>query len=122
MPPQVTYQRLKDTLERMSKVGAGSSNAPGAPLVDVLFGVRGPRFVDPHPAWKPHNVKLDESQRKAVGRALAAKDVALLHGPPGVCALLHGPTIVCALLPSPCSPKSVGQTAQTPRAWLHPNP
>ena len=26
---------------------------------------------------------LDESQRRAVSRALAAKDVALIHGPPG---------------------------------------
>ena len=33
--------------------------------------------------WKPFNAGLDESQRQAVSHALAAQDVALIHGPPG---------------------------------------
>lgn len=41
------------------------------------------RFVGNAPAWTPVNARLDGSQRAAVSRALAAKDVALIHGPPG---------------------------------------
>ncbi len=41
------------------------------------------RFVGNPPAWTPVNARLDGSQRAAVSHALAAKDVALIHGPPG---------------------------------------
>lgn len=41
------------------------------------------RFVDSLPDWKPFNAGLDDSQQAAVARALAAKDMALVHGPPG---------------------------------------
>lgn len=43
----------------------------------------GCRFVACPPSWQPVNARLDASQRAAVSRALAAKDVALIHGPPG---------------------------------------
>lgn len=33
--------------------------------------------------WKPFNKTLDLSQMRAVDKALAAQDVALIHGPPG---------------------------------------
>lgn len=80
---EVTYKRLKDTLTALSSSAAGSSNHPGGPLVDVMFGKRGPRFVEPAPEWSPVNTFLDESQRRAISLALSAKDVALIHGPPG---------------------------------------
>jgi len=35
------------------------------------------------PAWVPLNTGLDVSQQAAIGLALGAKDVALIHGPPG---------------------------------------
>ena len=54
-----------------------------APLVDVLFGRRGPRCVSSPPAWQPLNPGLDESQQRAVSLALAAQDVALIHGGAG---------------------------------------
>ncbi|KAK9825119.1 hypothetical protein WJX74_010900 [Apatococcus lobatus] len=76
-----TYKRLKDTL-----LGIGRSLAqagPGSGLVDVAFQRRPPRFQQNPPAWQPLNTGLDESQVRAVGRALAAQDVALIHGPPG---------------------------------------
>ena len=41
------------------------------------------RFASNPPMWKPFNAGLDASQVAAVGYALAAKDVALIHGPPG---------------------------------------
>ena len=41
------------------------------------------RFVSELPPWRPFNASLDDSQRRAVGLALSAKDIALVHGPPG---------------------------------------
>ena len=41
------------------------------------------RFASNPPFWKPFNPGLDASQVAAVSNALAAKDVALIHGPPG---------------------------------------
>ena len=74
----VTYQRLRDVLKHL----LGYRGGPADRLRKVLFGAEEPRFdklesalgVDP---------TLDASQRDAVAFALAARDVALLHGPPG---------------------------------------
>ena len=41
------------------------------------------RFVDNLPPWQPVNQSLDDSQRRAIALALSAKDIALIHGPPG---------------------------------------
>jgi ATP-dependent RNA/DNA helicase IGHMBP2 len=53
-----------------------------AELRDVLLGRRDPEFGEAEPltALDPH---LNESQREAIALALAIKDVAILHGPPG---------------------------------------
>eukprot|EP00967_Tisochrysis_lutea_P080888 scaffold111308_cov18-Tisochrysis_lutea.AAC.3 len=82
---QVTYQRLKATLNKLSKAsrGGGAEPCPGSSIVDVCFGRTSPRFAATPPAWTPHNAGLDDSQRAAIGLALGAKDVALIHGPPG---------------------------------------
>ncbi|KAL6763961.1 P-loop containing nucleoside triphosphate hydrolase protein [Haematococcus lacustris] len=90
---EVTYKRLKSTLQSLAKTAAGTVSAAsaagsgglpcGAPLLDVAFGRRPPRFVSPAPVWKPVNSGLDCSQQAAVSMALAAKDLALIHGPPG---------------------------------------
>jgi superfamily I DNA and/or RNA helicase len=53
-----------------------------AQLRDVLLGVRAPQFHE-LPEDKSLDASLNESQRQAVCFALAAKDVAILHGPPG---------------------------------------
>eukprot|EP00955_Chlamydomonas_euryale_P113300 366209-Chlamydomonas_euryale.AAC.5 len=81
---EVTYKRLKETLGALTAVSnVSGSDAPAAALVSVLFGTREPRFVQPGPSWTPFNNGLDDSQRAAVSLALAAKDIALVHGPPG---------------------------------------
>ncbi|CAL5218349.1 g9 [Coccomyxa viridis] len=74
---EVTYKRLRETLEALR--GAQASSV----LVDVLFGRAMPRFVQNPPAWTMRNARLDASQQRAVSRGLAAKDIALIHGPPG---------------------------------------
>jgi ATP-dependent RNA/DNA helicase IGHMBP2 len=48
----------------------------------VLYGERAPRF-GPEPALELMDPALNAPQRAAVARALAAEDVALIHGPPG---------------------------------------
>ncbi|KAL4856486.1 DNA-binding protein SMUBP-2 [Chlorella vulgaris] len=81
MANEVTYQRLKAALTSLS--GEAQRSGIAAPLVDVLFGRRSPRFASTQPSWQPLNAGLDVSQRGAVQLALAAQDVALIHGPPG---------------------------------------
>jgi DNA polymerase alpha-associated DNA helicase A len=62
----------------------GKLNNFSPQLLEVLFGLAEP-FFD----WKTtesicfNNQNLNESQKEAVKMALAAKHVALIHGPPG---------------------------------------
>jgi ATP-dependent RNA/DNA helicase IGHMBP2 len=53
-----------------------------AQLREVLLGQREPQFDAPK-TEPPLNVDLNEVQRQAVEFALSARDVALVHGPPG---------------------------------------
>jgi hypothetical protein len=103
MANEVTHKRLMNTLHDLDalltgggggggtsqsnsqrrRAGGGGGGEVALPLIDVLFGKREPHFdTDPVP-WMQINPNLDESQIKAVSLALAAKDVALIHGPPG---------------------------------------
>ena len=68
-----------DTPHPQSLGGEGQRGL-AAPLVDVMFGRRPPGFASTPPAWTPLNGGLDESQQRAVSLALAAADVALIHG------------------------------------------
>jgi ATP-dependent RNA/DNA helicase IGHMBP2 len=99
MANEVTHKRLMNTLHDLDALltgggGGGTSksnsqrrHAGGGevalPLIDVLFGKREPHFDRNPTPWMQINPNLDESQIKAVSLALAAKDVALIHGPPG---------------------------------------
>ncbi|KAL4229741.1 DNA-binding protein SMUBP-2 [Mactra antiquata] len=70
----VTYQRLKRTLGNLRK-STGD-------LISTLFGeqpLSPPVSID----FKPINENLDDSQQEAVKFALAQKEVAVIHGPPG---------------------------------------
>ncbi|XP_053400098.1 DNA-binding protein SMUBP-2-like [Mercenaria mercenaria] len=75
----VTYKRLKRTLENLNKIRHGEC----ANLVSVLF--------EEQPLSPPNNLQdlkfinenLDESQQQAVQFALAQKELAVVHGPPG---------------------------------------
>ncbi len=53
-----------------------------AELRSVLLGERAPAFL-PNVAYSPLDSGLNESQRESVRLALAARDVAVIHGPPG---------------------------------------
>ena len=75
---EVATQRQRAALEQ-ARVLRGDRSAI---LRDVLVGVRQPEFgVDP--AVGPLDRSLNESQVDAVQFALSARDVGLIHGPPG---------------------------------------
>ncbi len=73
-----TYKRLRDVLDQLLRYRGG----PADRLRKVLFGAEEPRF-DRQKAIDDLDPVLDDSQREAVAFALAARDIALLHGPPG---------------------------------------
>ncbi|MBK8979509.1 MAG: IGHMBP2 family helicase [Planctomycetes bacterium] len=80
--PDVTFRRLDDALRELGAARPGPSGA----LREIAFGDRTPSF-DAQPDG-PDRVPfvdpgLDASQRAAVVHALRARDIALIHGPPG---------------------------------------
>ncbi|XP_024018439.1 DNA-binding protein SMUBP-2 isoform X2 [Morus notabilis] len=72
--------RMKDALIQLSK---GVQKGPAADLVPVLFGERLPAVAKKDVTFSPFNSNLDHSQKEAISKALASKNVFLLHGPPG---------------------------------------
>ena len=85
---EATFKRMRWTLERLRTM----AEREYTPLVRVLFGLDAPAPLPPDledPDRGPGKVEfldpsLDDSQRDAVRFALAAREVALIHGPPGV--------------------------------------
>ncbi|XP_059831492.1 DNA-binding protein SMUBP-2 isoform X2 [Hypanus sabinus] len=76
----VTYKRLKNALNALSQYHAG----PASNLIDVLFGASGPSSPSEiQKSQELYNPCLDDSQKEAVNFALAQKEVAIIHGPPG---------------------------------------
>jgi superfamily I DNA and/or RNA helicase len=74
----VARQRQLESLAAAQRAQRGRL----AQLRDCLLGLRPPRFSSrPMPAML--DPSLDASQQAAVAHALAAEDVALIHGPPG---------------------------------------
>lgn len=79
---QVTYERMEKVLHALEH----DTDAPGRHLLDIAFApmARAPHFSEGAPKWTPVATNsLDVSQRSAVALALAASDIALIHGPPG---------------------------------------
>ena len=77
-PDEAARIRQRDAL----KGAASAKRSRLAELRDVLLGLVAPSFR-PIPEVVCLDVGLNESQRVAVALALSAKDVAVLHGPPG---------------------------------------
>jgi ATP-dependent RNA/DNA helicase IGHMBP2 len=76
---EVARQRQREALQR----AAGAHGDRLAELRDLLNRGGDFRFQPPAVAPVPLDVGLDASQREAAAMALAAKDVAIIHGPPG---------------------------------------
>lgn len=77
--PQVTFERGEKALRRF--LDAESRSDVGR-LREVLFGARAAEW-DKRPSVQHLDAALNDAQRDAVLHGLTAKDVALIHGPPG---------------------------------------
>ncbi|TGE28476.1 AAA domain-containing protein [Hymenobacter metallicola] len=76
---EVSYREMEHALGKV--MGAYESRL--AELRDVLLGARPARYRDESEATLYYPSPLNESQLAAVRHVLAAKDVAIIHGPPG---------------------------------------
>lgn len=73
----VTFDRAKSALTKWQAMDTGQKRDRR----EILLGNLAPRFERP-PAFTPHRA-LNPEQHEAVALALSARDVALVHGPPG---------------------------------------
>ena len=75
---EVSRQRQLDALSKAMKAERGRLKQ----LREVLLGERPPRFRTAGD-WQPKDPQINAAQREAIDHALAAEDVAIVHGPPG---------------------------------------
>ncbi len=77
---EVARRRQRQAMER-AHVASGDSLAH---LREILLGNKPPQFLASEVAsFQPFDPALNASQITAVGHALAARDLAVIHGPPG---------------------------------------
>ncbi|GAB5540976.1 MAG: AAA domain-containing protein [Sandaracinaceae bacterium] len=77
--PEATFDRGAKALARWRELEKKDARSP---LRDVLFGGAPALFAEPE-SLALMDEELNEPQRRAVTRALAAETVSLIHGPPG---------------------------------------
>ncbi|KAJ3300816.1 hypothetical protein HK104_000009 [Borealophlyctis nickersoniae] len=83
----ITYERMKDAMTALKS----RHFEPTSGLVRVLFGLQKPVFdKEVQGKLEFYDETLNEAQRAAVGLALGAQEIALVHGPPGT-----GKTYTC---------------------------
>ncbi len=71
-----SFKEMEGAVRRVMKAGDSRLGE----LREVIYGAVSPRFEKPLPVSFP---ALNEDQNKALQKAIAAKDLALVHGPPG---------------------------------------
>ncbi|KAK3659386.1 hypothetical protein LTR56_001276 [Elasticomyces elasticus] len=77
-----TYKRLNQTMTKLQKAQPSEHSI----LTQVLFGQSSPTPVSKEDLTTPltfHDPSLNSSQQDAIRFALASKEIALIHGPPG---------------------------------------
>jgi hypothetical protein len=75
---EISSQRARASLQRAMRARADRL----AELRDVLLGTRVAEFAEPAPL-ELTNTGLNQEQQRTAAFALAARDVAMVHGPPG---------------------------------------
>ncbi|KAJ9142217.1 DNA polymerase alpha-associated DNA helicase A [Pleurostoma richardsiae] len=82
----VTYRRMNQTMERLQKMSESEQSI----FIRVLFGQSSPSPVHSNLSSDPTVGKIDwvdptlnDSQKDAIRFALASREIALIHGPPG---------------------------------------
>ena len=81
----VTHKRYKAALDELDKAATDANHAAHS-VIQVVFGAMQPGFNDEvslDDAQQAAIANLNEAQKDAVMLALRARDVAVLHGPPG---------------------------------------
>ncbi|TYZ66700.1 hypothetical protein PybrP1_000791 [[Pythium] brassicae (nom. inval.)] len=73
-----TFAKIASALDQLAKFDCGAAQA----VVDVVFSGKAPSW-NPLPEIAPFTAGLNASQLEAIRFALASKDLALIHGPPG---------------------------------------
>lgn len=73
-----SYEEMFSALQKASALAEKSTEGR---LVRVLAGMENPEFDKPHEPFTTK--KLNPSQHEAVWKILSARDVAVVHGPPG---------------------------------------
>lgn len=73
---------LYKVLSKLAKPNLGKADRV---INDIIFGDQPPSTipVTSLPPWKPVNPGLNAVQINAISAALSAKDIHLIHGPPG---------------------------------------
>lgn len=86
----VTYDRMEKALDQLEKLvvpSATGGNPPAWPkmtkLVEVLMGTSEPTKPQPLKDVTFFDATLNDSQKEAIKFAIAAPEVACIHGPPG---------------------------------------
>ncbi|KAI1412651.1 DNA helicase [Hypoxylon sp. FL1857] len=84
----VTYRRMNQAMEKLRDMGESEYSS----FMRVLFGLANPSPVSPDLAKDPEygegkiewfDPTLNDSQKDAIRFALASREIALIHGPPG---------------------------------------
>lgn len=83
---EVTHRRMNQTMEKLQKMGEAEYSS----FIRVLFGLSSPSPVPQNLSTSDEvgNIEwidptLNDSQKDAIRFALASREVALIHGPPG---------------------------------------
>ncbi|KAG6051406.1 hypothetical protein E4U39_001123 [Claviceps sp. Clav50 group G5] len=82
---EVTYRRMNQSMEKLRSL----SEPEYSPFIRVLFGLSSPSSVvysekeDEADMIEWVDATLNDSQKEAIRYALAAREIALIHGPPG---------------------------------------
>ncbi|EHK40822.1 uncharacterized protein TrAtP1_004182 [Trichoderma atroviride] len=83
---EVTYRRMNQTMEKLQKMGEAEYSS----FIRVLFGLSSPSPVPQNLSTSDEvgsiewiDPTLNDSQKDAIRFALASREVALIHGPPG---------------------------------------
>ncbi|KAG6070125.1 hypothetical protein E4U16_002571 [Claviceps sp. LM84 group G4] len=82
---EVTYRRMNQSMEKLRSL----SESEYSPFIRVLFGLSSPSSVvysekeDEVDRIEWVDATLNDSQKDAIRYALAAREIALIHGPPG---------------------------------------
>jgi ATP-dependent RNA/DNA helicase IGHMBP2 len=76
MYDESSYKEMESTIQYLNRLETGRT----AELRDILYGNKPPQFVKEYPISIPN---LNPVQNQALQKLISAKDIAIIHGPPG---------------------------------------